>query len=310
MDEATQQRSRIDATLRATADGLRPWIEGRYADAGDWSGRADWSDHSVVFAALDNDWNALARGWFGSRWRTVRGHVGELRDARNAWAHSRHFGDDDVERIVDTAARLLTAIAESAFTAGRDEPVTRRPSEAEVQAAIAARGRLVRPPVSTPLEPLPPPAVTPGEPEETYEDPRELVGQAVAARRAGDLQKAMRCALRAVTIDPANIYALNALGGIQRALHRLSDAEQTARACLDANSHNNEPASVLLASVLADRRAPDELDEALTICDAVLAQNPSNDHAANLRARVVAMIAALRRPAPDSKGADDNDIPF
>lgn len=52
-------------------------------------------------------------GWFpfdGQLGPLHKAYAGELRDARNKWAHNGSFNDDDAYRVLDTAERLLIAI--------------------------------------------------------------------------------------------------------------------------------------------------------------------------------------------------------
>lgn len=58
--------------------------------------------------------NQLKRGWFpfdGHLSPAQRNWAGELREVRNQWAHNASFSDDDAYRALDTAERMLGAIA-------------------------------------------------------------------------------------------------------------------------------------------------------------------------------------------------------
>ncbi len=55
----------------------------------------------------------VKKGWFpfdGQLSQVHKSYAGELRDARNTWAHNGSFTDDDAYRVLDTAERLLTGI--------------------------------------------------------------------------------------------------------------------------------------------------------------------------------------------------------
>src|SRR6516162_9724451 len=55
-----------------------------------------------------NQWNEVFRKTLGHAERSL---VSELRDHRNKWAHQQTFSSDDAYRVLDSVARLLTAIS-------------------------------------------------------------------------------------------------------------------------------------------------------------------------------------------------------
>src|SRR4051794_1270692 len=58
--------------------------------------------------------NQLKSGWYpfdDAIGRVGKGYASELRDVRNEWAHNKSFSDDDAYRCLDTAERLLVAVA-------------------------------------------------------------------------------------------------------------------------------------------------------------------------------------------------------
>ena len=64
-------------------------------------------------------WNEVFRGTLGNVERSL---LGELREARNRWAHQQPFSSDDAYRALDSVARLLTAVsAEEAADVARQQ---------------------------------------------------------------------------------------------------------------------------------------------------------------------------------------------
>ncbi len=90
-----------------------------------------WHDDSAILKALDSHacLKIMIENWFDvfhkKLGHTARSYVGELFDARNRWAHTGAFGNDEAYRIADTAARLLKMVsagdeAHSVEEIGRD----------------------------------------------------------------------------------------------------------------------------------------------------------------------------------------------
>lgn len=116
---------RIKLTLEVLGTGLYPIIEQEmkavYQD--DWIARAKesfrnspltsqpegeairWDAHSTLLILWDH-WNSVFRNRLTP---LERSYVGELREFRNRWAHQSQISTDDTLRILDTAARLLSA---------------------------------------------------------------------------------------------------------------------------------------------------------------------------------------------------------
>ena len=63
--------------------------------------------HALLVIMWDH-WNSVFGDTLGYTERSI---VSELRDWRNKWAHQQPFSSDDAYRVLDSAARLLTAIA-------------------------------------------------------------------------------------------------------------------------------------------------------------------------------------------------------
>ncbi|MCV6070954.1 Swt1 family HEPN domain-containing protein, partial [Escherichia coli] len=57
---------------------------------------------------MSNRWMEVFKRTLG---RTERGIVGELREARNRWAHQEPFSTDDAYRTLDSVHRLLEAVS-------------------------------------------------------------------------------------------------------------------------------------------------------------------------------------------------------
>lgn len=70
-------------------------------------GRESW-DTQALLNLMSNRWMEVFKRTLG---RTERGIVGELRDARNRWAHQEPFSTDDAYRTLDSIHRLLEAVS-------------------------------------------------------------------------------------------------------------------------------------------------------------------------------------------------------
>ncbi|MGI6364080.1 MAG: Swt1 family HEPN domain-containing protein [Bacillota bacterium] len=117
---------RIGKLMELLKDGLTPFVkaemEAHYGDS--WLDEAlrtlrksdDWGDkegeiHLDVHALLIlmwYQWNEVFSKTLGHAERSL---VSELRIVRNDWAHQKPFSTDDAQRAMDSAHRLLTAIA-------------------------------------------------------------------------------------------------------------------------------------------------------------------------------------------------------
>jgi predicted AAA+ superfamily ATPase len=65
-------------------------------------------DAAALLKLMWDAWNDVFRKTLGHSERTL---VSELRDQRNKWAHQQTFSSDDAYRVLDSAARLLTAVS-------------------------------------------------------------------------------------------------------------------------------------------------------------------------------------------------------
>jgi len=124
---AKSNRDRVGGILELLNQGLQPFVErelkavhgDKYLDAARTSFRDargtgkskdepfHWDTHALLTIMWDQ-WNAVFKRTLGVAERSL---VGELRDARNRWAHQTTFSTDDCYRVFDSVQRLLTAIA-------------------------------------------------------------------------------------------------------------------------------------------------------------------------------------------------------
>jgi len=122
---ATTNYERVGKTMELLRQGLQPFVErelqaqhGKYwvtkVTAG-WHNELTWADdetpHLDIAALLKlmwDQWNDVFRKTLGFSERSL---VSELRDHRNKWAHQEPFSTNDAQRVLDSAARLLTAIS-------------------------------------------------------------------------------------------------------------------------------------------------------------------------------------------------------
>ena len=117
---------RIGKLMELLKEGLTPFVkaemEAQYGNS--------WMDEALRTLRKSEDWGEkegevhlyvhglLVLRWF--QWKEVfsktlghaeRSLVSELRTVRNSWAHQMPFSTDDAQRAMDSAHRLLTAIA-------------------------------------------------------------------------------------------------------------------------------------------------------------------------------------------------------
>jgi predicted AAA+ superfamily ATPase len=124
---AISNQERVGKGLELLKDGLIPFVE-REMKAQDSTGwlllvrqsvgetqerlftdtSAPRWDASTLLAVMWNQWNTVFRRTLGQSERTL---VSELRDVRNRWAHQNPMSSDDVDRALDSMARLLTAVS-------------------------------------------------------------------------------------------------------------------------------------------------------------------------------------------------------
>ena len=123
---ATTNHERVGKAMELLRDGLAPFVH-REATAKVRAGTvrmdairrfvedpqlanksiAEW-DAAALLKLMWDTWNDVFRDTLGF---TERSLVSELRDWRNKWAHQERFTSDDADRALDSAERLLTAIA-------------------------------------------------------------------------------------------------------------------------------------------------------------------------------------------------------
>ncbi|MBI2357704.1 MAG: ATP-binding protein, partial [Deltaproteobacteria bacterium] len=124
---AITNHERVGKALELLKDGLRPFVERelkaqyqqRWFDEVktalspqqlSFTGTASdpkW-DIATILAIINNRWNEVFRKILGQAEKSL---VTELRDIRNRWAHQQPFSSDDVDRALDSAERLLTAVS-------------------------------------------------------------------------------------------------------------------------------------------------------------------------------------------------------
>ncbi|MBI1882242.1 MAG: ATP-binding protein, partial [Chloroflexi bacterium] len=123
---AITNHDRIGRALEVLRVGLTPFVdqEMKAVHGADWLAKIsskmsygdDWRnrqgevhlDAHILLKLMADYWDPIFRKTLG---RTERNLVTELRDVRNDWAHQHPFSTDDVYRVYDSIARLLTAIA-------------------------------------------------------------------------------------------------------------------------------------------------------------------------------------------------------
>ncbi len=122
---AITNHERVGKALDLLRQGVQPFIErelqaqyGKYwitTVTSGWRGDLTWTDdetpHLDIAALLRlmwEQWNEVFRTTLG---HTERSLVSELRDYRNQWAHQERFSTNDAQRVLDSSARLLTAVS-------------------------------------------------------------------------------------------------------------------------------------------------------------------------------------------------------
>jgi len=122
---ATTNRERVGKALELLQAGLGPFVEREFKRTYPARGvaeahgflredrlnaklaMAEW-DVAVLLRVMWDAWHEVFGKALG---RAERSLVSELRDVRNRWAHQHPFSNDDADRALDSAARLLTAIS-------------------------------------------------------------------------------------------------------------------------------------------------------------------------------------------------------
>lgn len=108
---------RVGRGMQLLRDGLRPFVEAAvpaalarraYSDARQDHRPIGERDVALLLAVMEENWKEAFRQRLG---HAEQGLVSELRDWRNKWAHQQRFTRDDAYRALDSAERLLRAIA-------------------------------------------------------------------------------------------------------------------------------------------------------------------------------------------------------
>ncbi|MGH9893359.1 MAG: Swt1 family HEPN domain-containing protein, partial [bacterium] len=112
----TKNDEKVGEAIALLSEGLAPFVaqecKSRYgenwiADVGGDAASAK-TDAYFLLKTVWDEWHTVFRNVLGE---TERTYVKELRDVRNRWAHQETFTAEDVYRALDTAQRLLQAIA-------------------------------------------------------------------------------------------------------------------------------------------------------------------------------------------------------
>jgi predicted AAA+ superfamily ATPase len=124
---AITNHERVSKTLELLTAGLRPFVERELKNSNppNWFAESkrvladsqlqlqgtqevpQW-DAAAILVTMWNQWNDVFRKTLGQAERSL---ISELRDTCNRWAHQRPFSTDDTYRVLDSAARLLTAVS-------------------------------------------------------------------------------------------------------------------------------------------------------------------------------------------------------
>ena len=123
---ATTNHDRVGKAMALLRDGLAPFVQReitakvksgtvrmdairRFAENPQLADKplGEW-DVAALLKLMWDTWNDVFRDTLGF---TERSLVSELRGWRNKWAHQERFVSDDADRALDSAERLLTAIA-------------------------------------------------------------------------------------------------------------------------------------------------------------------------------------------------------
>ncbi|UZX16386.1 Swt1 family HEPN domain-containing protein [Thermus sp. PS18] len=99
-----EQEFRSQYGDKAQAEALRFLGDDRLASRKPIS---EW-DAAALLKVMWEGWNEVFRQTLGQAERTL---VSELREWRNKWAHQEPFSSDDAYRVLDSAERLLSAVA-------------------------------------------------------------------------------------------------------------------------------------------------------------------------------------------------------
>lgn len=121
---ATTNYDRVSKTMELLRQGLAPFVERelqaqygkywvtkvteRWPNDLHWDGDQPRLDAAPLLRMMWEQWNDVFRKTLGFAERSL---VSELREHRNRWAHQEPFSTDDAYRVLDSAARLLTAIS-------------------------------------------------------------------------------------------------------------------------------------------------------------------------------------------------------
>ena len=125
---AITNQDRVSKALELLREGLGPFVEREFVNAHrnrahdiarsyfraesrlSTDGPINQWDAAALLSVMTYSWNDIFRQTLG---RPERSMASELLDWRNDWAHprGRGFSSEDTERVLDSAARLLTAVS-------------------------------------------------------------------------------------------------------------------------------------------------------------------------------------------------------
>ena len=208
---ATSNRERIAKGFDHLRDGLVPFVEQELqAVLGErWekdlsssirvhhrpTGGFEW-DTQAVLVAMTEYWQAVFKRTLGHFERAL---VGELREARNRWAHDRTFSSDDTYRALDSMERLLVAVA------AREKAADIATLRTELQRTVFAEQARQHARQAAPVEGRPASGLRPWR-EVVTPHPDVASGNYVQAEFAADLAQVERGDAGAEYGDPVEFY--------------------------------------------------------------------------------------------------------
>ena len=202
---------RVQKSLESLRDGIQPscvatW-KAKYGE--NWPvevhsrdrnaiGNPEVNDLAWILKGMTNTWQ---EAWAGQLGPVERSYVGEMRDARNKWAHQEKFSTRDTLRILDTAERLLTAFsAGEQMRAVQSQHRELQRQQIEEEARGERRKVAAKPTVGEPLQGLRPwrEVVTP--------HPDVATGRLQQAEFAADLYQVAKGEAEDEYLDPEKFF--------------------------------------------------------------------------------------------------------